>query len=293
MAVIEVDNNKTFYLENELKTNIDVLLDGLEQDDDFLIVIDGPEGAGKSVLAQQIGYYCAKRLGTPFTIDNIHFQLNDYIDYSLEAPPKTVLVLDEARKVLNKKTSMGKEVKKFTNYLSECRGKRQVHILCIPAYHDLDKYVALWRMKALIHLKKYFVESKKFESGYEIRRGEYFAYFRMKNIQFWYDKPYNYPPQYDFTGKFKNIRVIPEEEYNNKKGENLLDKYHSAKEAERENQLMIQYRKFIYHLCMRLKNDYGYTISDLAKFGGWNEKKLRSMLTYIKHNYIEANLISK
>jgi len=293
MAIIEIDSNRTFYLENSLKENLDILLDGLKQDDDFLIVIDGPEGAGKSILAQQIGFYCAKRLGTPFTIENIHFQLNDYIDFSIEKPEYTVLVLDEARKILNRKSATTLEVKKFTNYISECRNKRQVHIICLPAYHDLDKYVALWRMKALIHLKKYFVESNKFDSGYELKRGKYVAFFNMKNVQYWYDKPYNYPTTFDLRGEFKNVDVIDKEEYIEKKGENLYEKYHSSKEAEKENRLMIQYRKFIYHLCTRLRTDYGYTVSDLAKFGGWNEKKLRSMLTYVKHNYIEANTESK
>lgn len=293
MAVIEVDSNKTFYIDNQLKENLDILLDGLKQNDDFVIVIDGPEGAGKSKLAQQIGFYCAKRLGTPFGVDNIHFQLNDYIDFSIEKPEYTVLILDEARKILNRKSATSNEVKKFTNYLSECRSNKQVHIICLPAYHDLDKYVALWRMKCVIHLKKYFVESSKFESGYEIRRGEYFAYFNVKNLQYWYDKPYNYPNQYELTGKFKNVDVIDEKEYQEKKGLNLLEKYHSSKEKEKENHLMVQYRRFIYLLCSRLRTDYGYTISDLARFGGWNEKKLRSMLTYIKHNYFEANTEAK
>jgi len=230
MAVINVTENKTFYLDNKLKKNIDILLDACKEDDDFLLIFDGAEGAGKSLFMRQVGYYCAQRMGVPFTVDNIHFQLNSYVDKSIESPFYTINILDESRKILNKRAAMSRESKKFTNYLSECRKKRQIHLIALPAFHELDKNIVLWRAKLLIHVDKYFVEDSTKESGFGLKRGDYRVYLMDQYLKKCYLYPYSYPKKYEFTGQFKPVEVIDLSQYESKKDDNLELKYHSKYE---------------------------------------------------------------
>ena len=231
MAMIKYDSGE-FYLDNRLKKELDIYLSACKQDDDFLIIVDGAEGAGKSVLMQQIGYYCAQTLGTKFTTDNIHFTLKEYIDSSITGEFYRVNVLDESRKILNKKASMGKESRKFTNYLSECRKRRQVHIMGLPAYHELDKNVVLWRSKMVIHVLKYFVEDASDVSGYKLRRGDFKVYMTDEYLKKCYLYPYAYPKKWHVKGSFRPANVIDKEAYESKKDDNLFKKYHSSVEEE-------------------------------------------------------------
>jgi len=232
MAIIK-DNNVRFYIDNKLKHNIDVLVDATKDNDDLLIIIDGKERSGKSLLARQIGYYVASRQGLEFGVDNIHFGLKEYIDGSLTSENYSPQILDEARNILNRKSSMSKGTRKFTNYLSECAKKRQCHIIVLPAYHDLDKYVVNWRAKFVINVQKYFVPDSKKDSGFSLKRGEYKVYMADNYLRDSYHYPYRYPKKYEFQGKFDNTEVINVVEYEKKKDENLDEKYHSKFEEEK------------------------------------------------------------
>jgi len=131
MVMVKV-NDTEWYEDKVFLNNLDVYLDAMKDNDDLVIVLDGAERAGKSKRARQIARYCSNKLGSKFCEDNIHFQLQDYLDFSIDSPEYTVCILDEARNVLNKRSSMSKGNKKFTNYISECAKKRQVHIICFP-----------------------------------------------------------------------------------------------------------------------------------------------------------------
>jgi len=237
MVMVVVDNN-TWYEDARFKSNLDIYLNNMEDNDDLVFVLDGPEGAGKSLRARQIGKYCADKLGTKFSDENIHFQLQEYLDFSLESPEYTVCVLDEARNVLNKKSSNSKINKKFTNYISECRKKRQVHILCIPAFHDLDKYIVLWRMKFVVHIIKSIEKDSSKWSGYALKRGTFKLFMNDDYLKDSYGYPYRYPKRYESYGQFSDVEVFSKKEiklYDEKKDSNMFEKYHSTSEEEQLN----------------------------------------------------------
>lgn len=220
-------NKKSFYLNKELKLSLDIQIHDMKiKNQDLVIVIDGKEGSGKSTFGRQIAYYCSKELGTKFTVDNIHFDLQEYINTSLHSEQYTINLLDEGRKLLNKKRSNSRETVTFTNYLSECRDKQQVHIILLPAFHDLDTYVVLWRMDFLIHLDKYHVEDEKVSTGWRLVLGNYKVFDNNNALKKFYNFKYSYPKNYDVWDKFPNFEVLKDiEVYNEKKLSYTIKKY--------------------------------------------------------------------
>ena len=244
MVIIKVSDKK--WEEHKIFIeNLDIYLDSMKDNDDLVFVIDGPERAGKSKRARQIGKYCAEKLGSTFNDNNIKFDLKSYLDFSIESPEYTVCILDEARNVLNRKSSMSKANRKFTNYISECAKKRQVHIICLPAYHDLDRYIVLWRMKFVMHIRKWYDKDDSTNSGYKLSRGEYKLYMNDNYLKDCYNYPYRYPKRFETIGRFYDIEVLKKEElekYEKNKDDNMYLKYHSDSEEKQLNKLEKMWR---------------------------------------------------
>jgi len=225
-------SSRGVYLHKKLAQSIDLQLDKIEHNEqDALIFIDGPEGSGKSFAARQIGYYVAHELGTSFGLDNVHNDLQSYINFSLDAPQRSVVVMDEGRKVLNRKRSMGKEAVRFTNYLSECREDiHQFHIVCAPSFQDVDSYVAKWRMKFLIHMFLTWEKATdKYRTGEKPVLGNYMVYDNNQKLKQHYDwGNYSYPKKWWAKGKFNGTEVFTKDEirkYKRQKKGKMREKY--------------------------------------------------------------------
>ncbi len=269
--MVTLKSGLTFYMDAKLKKNLDILLDACQQDDDMFIIFSGPEGAGKSVFMQQVGAYCADYLGTEFNIDNVVFSLREYLTKSIKSPHYTVINLDEARKILNKSAGATKESRTFTDYASECRSKRQVHIIGLPAYHDLNRYIVNWRMKMLIEVKKDFVVDESRKSGYALSRGTFKLYTNKEQINKYYEYKYNYPRQFESYGRFNNIDILDKDEYNNKKGENLEAKYDPDKQDEKEAKKVDAWKNKFIKLLKGLKEPQ----NQFSKFDAVKAKQVK------------------
>lgn len=266
-------NGLEWYEDKTWLGNLKILLDAVKQDDDLLIVFDGKEGSGKSKRMRQVGAYCADYLNSSFSMENIKFDIQEYVDFSLKSDKYTVCILDEARNQLNRKNAMTKEVKRFTSYLSECRKKCQVHLIALPAYHDLDKYVVLWRAKAVVHLNKWFEEDDSFEGGYKLKRGQYTLYINDKYLKDCYFYPYSYPKRWETKGVFNNIEVLDHkqlEEYEQKKDNNMFERYHSSsiKAQESAREQMWRYRTL--SLAQSILEDSNWTNERVCASIGMN-----------------------
>lgn len=228
-------------LSQELKTQLDIFLEAVEKDDeDLVIVLDGAEGAGKSKLARQLGYYAGYKLDKPFSVSCLFFDLEGYMKSCFADEHKKQrgkqYIMDESRKILNKKAGMSKPVRHFTDYISECRYLGGVHIICAPASHDLDKYITMWRMKLLIHVDKRFSQDKERWSGFKTERGHIRIYDPHDMISFFTNPQkmgyYKYPKKY-IPSTFKNIEVLSDADlaaYNQAKYDAMKAKYHEADE---------------------------------------------------------------
>jgi len=211
----------------------------MRKDDDFVILVVGPEGVGKSKLRDLIGGYWEHITGVKFSINNIHFTTNEYMKFALKQPPFTFVSHDEARRDLNTKRSMAKIAVNFTNYMSECRDNNQIHCLILPAFSDIDKYIALWRVKMIIEVGK----KKNSKSG-EYERGLFriIKTVSKKKLAYFHQNKYSKFPRsmVAFTGTFKDNDIIDKDVYKKKKQQFKEVKYI---EEEKEEQIVLTPRQ--------------------------------------------------
>lgn len=182
----------------------------LTKDRDFVLVIDGEEGSGKSVLAMQI----AKFLDPEFNLEKITFTSEDFLKVIKDPKTKrgTCVLLDEAFAAANSRASLTEVNRAMIGVATEMRQKNLFVILCIPSFFDLDRYFALWRCRSLFHV--YFTPDE--DRRYVIFPKDYkkLLYLTGKKT-YSYTSPYSpYPP---FA--FPNYYVVDETEYRFKKAQ--------------------------------------------------------------------------
>lgn len=181
----------------------------IKKDRDFVMVIDGEEGSGKSVLAQQI----ARRLDPNFCIDNICFNADQFIDRLKKAPKFSCIVLDEAFSSANSRSALTEVNRSLIGVATEMRQQNLFVLIVIPSFFDLDKYFALWRCRALFHV--YF----KKDGG----RGSYIIFPKSKKKYLYllgkkfydYSKPASPYPVCRFTNHY----TVDELDYRKKKAD--------------------------------------------------------------------------
>jgi len=234
MATYEVPHaDKNIYLHKKLDKALKYHRDATVNDNqDGVIVYDGPEGSGKSKTARQIGYLQAKWAGTSFGMENIFHDVQNYIDFCLQAEPGTVAVLDEGKQ-LSSKDAMKKKVKNFENYMSENRNENLFHNICIPRAHDLEGNIAKHRMKMLISHRKMQEETddERYMSGHRPVLGVYRVYGQGQDWKYHYEKKnYTYPDQWYCRDRMNNCEVLTDEQlrmYEKQKNKRKSEKYGS------------------------------------------------------------------
>lgn len=231
---------------NNLKIHLDTVV---YDNQDIVLLLDGKEGAGKSVTARLVAYFCMCYLTTyniyiNLSVDDIHFKLTSYVKSSISSGKMGgkghINILDEARNVLNKRKAMAGALNLFVDFLSECRSLNQVHIICVPASHDLDKNIILWRMKFLLHMHVFFIpcSTEQRQSGMKMIKGDYSLFSPGEMTPYYTETAkygnYNYPRQNkknfkpNSDGHISYLDIFTpeqEKEYNAKKEFNMDDKY--------------------------------------------------------------------
>jgi len=285
MVMIKVDDI-SWYEDKTWLSNLDVFLDAIEDNDDLLLVFDGPERAGKSKRMRQVAKYCADYLGTEFSSKNIKFGVQDYIDFSIESPDKTVCVLDESRKELNRAKSTSRIAVKFNDYLSECAKKNQVHLIALPAYHDMNNYVINWRSKGVFHIHKWYEKDESRKSGYKLGRGEFTFYLNDAYLKKCYFFKYDYPKRWACKGRFKDVEVLTKEDladYDKRKDDNIQLKYHSKSAEEELTKTQQQWKYRAMNLAEHCEVSRGIKQGEIADAMKMEIGNYRSQKNYIKN----------
>ena len=93
--------------------------------------------------------------------------------------------------------------------LAQIRQKNLFILILIPSFFDLDRNIALWRSRALIHT--YF--------GPNFQRGRFAFYNIDRKIDLYVKgkQKYAYITRPNFIGKFTNYYTVDEKAYGNKK----------------------------------------------------------------------------
>jgi hypothetical protein len=232
-----VDGVYNYRMDWKLKNDLDILCGDLEQNDDCLIIIVAPEGSGKTVLETQIGYYISIKMSSSWGVNNLHFDGQSYIDHSLNGKPFLVNCLDESRRALNKMRGMTGNNVEFMNFLSECRDQNQVHIIVLPAYADLEQYVAIHRVKYIIQVNKSRDKDTK-----RLKRGTYNIIdckYKYKLKEAWKNGYKEFPKSMILKKncKFDNVLCVNEKEYLEKKTQAKKDRYMSKTDKKEKDKI--------------------------------------------------------
>lgn len=219
-----------FFVDPILKKQLDEVRHAvMKRDRDYVMVVDGEEGSGKSVLAMQIAAYLDKK----FTIDQVVFNADQFMKKIKTIRKNACLLLDEAFSASNARASLSQVNRSMVGVATEMRQRNLFVIFVLPSFFDLDKYFALWRCRALIHV--YFAKDGS--------RGRYIIFPKTKKKYLYLNgkKTYNYSkPRSPYPPcRFNNEYVIDEFEYRIKKADafkrrtvsNLAKKWKGQRDA--------------------------------------------------------------
>jgi len=220
MVKVFQGTDKEFYMDGYLQGNLDVAAKVIRKDWDMLFVVDGSEGSGKSVLAMQMAYYCDPTLD----LKRVVFTPKGFREAIVNAEPYQAVVYDEAYTGLSSRATMSLINRTLIGMLAEIRQKNLFVWIVMPCFFDLDKYAALWRSRALMHVY----------TGNNFERG-YFSFFnsdKKKALYMLGKKFYSYSkPSANFIGRFTNHFVVDEKAYRLKKKNSLLEREKKKAEA--------------------------------------------------------------
>lgn len=249
-----------FYMDNNLKNQLDLLIKNVTRDWDFTIIITGggEVRVGKSMLELQIMAYWAYQMEkvhgikVPFSIkENLVFNWDKLIEQGhklAEITKYCPLGYDEAGETMEGTKTYSKELKAVRDYLRECGQYNFLNILVMPEFFDLPKGIALTRSIFLIDV--YYTANAEgiFQRGYfrfYSRRQKKKLYLKGKKELDYYAATYN------FDGMFHKFWTIDVEEYKKLKLEALRNRASNVKDVVREVRDVLM---FILKVKYNLKN---------------------------------------
>jgi len=177
------------------------------------------------------------------------FTPNELRKAIVTSKPYQAIVYDEAYTGLSSRATMSLINRTLISMLAEIRQRNLFIFVVMPCFFDLDKYVALWRSRALIHV----YTGKNFERGF-------FSFYNVdkkKELYIKGKKYYSYSqPKANFIGRFTNHYTVDEKEYKKKKKNSLIDR--EKKKEERDKYLEIQSAMF--ERLAELKEDIPHSV---------------------------------
>lgn len=217
----------SFALDGYLKGVLDEVKHSVTKDMDLIILVDGPERSGKSTLAQQCAAYC----DPTFNLARICFTPDEFRKSIMDATPGQAIVYDEAYTGLNSRGTMSVINRALVSMLAEIGQKNLIIFVVMPTFFDLDKYVAIWRSKILLHI----YTGEKFQRGF-------FAAYNESTKKFLYiegKKFYEYKGRVkpNFFGRFSAQYTVDEQAYRQKKRDSLSGRAKQQEEAAKRREL--------------------------------------------------------
>jgi len=262
------------YMDGYLKAVLDTAKRVIKKDWDMVFILDGVEGGGKSVLAQQCAYYC----DPTFNIERICFTPQTFIATINTSQKYQSVVYDECYAGMSSRAAMSEVNRMLMSVLAEIRQKNLFVFLLLPAFHELDKYASVWRSRGLIHIY----------TGDDFTRGR-FAFWnaeRKKKLYVAGKKFYSYKwPKPNFYGSFVNGYVVDEQEYRQKKLEALTYREKTREnKSDKEKPLsnLAQKQQKQRDTLIRRLSESGMIVKDIAKLGGIDESIIYAVLNRVQ-----------
>jgi len=271
-------SKKPLFVDGLLVKNLSAAKDMTKKDWDWVFVVDGIEGCGKSVLAQQLAKFCDPTLD----INRICFSPDEFKKAVINCKQYQAIVYDEAYGGLNSRQAMTQTNRTIVSMLAEIRQKNLFVFIVLPTFFDLDKNVAVWRSRGLFHVEV----DKNFGRGYwKFYNQVTKKYLYMKGKKF-YDYRQALP---NLKGRFPDGYVVDPEEYKNKKIKSL-SKW--GEEAQLDKQLR-EFRKSLVMNLYEVKNRLNLTQKDIGLILGITDRTIQNYkaekLAQLEHLREELN----
>lgn len=138
--------------------------DFLESENDYIVLVFGAEGEGKSNFA----FHLAKHVDPDFDINNVVFSKKQWRKAANNFDPESAIVADEGVNIISSLDVHSKEQKRIIKKVTKMRAHRFLHIYCLSTPELLDK--------------RYFVKHRMQERGVSVvrvpKRGRFYWYGR-------------------------------------------------------------------------------------------------------------------
>lgn len=251
---------KKYYMAGYLKANLDTAKKMNKKNWDMLFVTDGGEGSGKTVFTQQAAFYC----DPTFNLNRMVFNPDDFKDAVINAQQFQSIVYDEAYGGLNSRATLSRVNRSLVQMLTTIRKKNLYIFIVLPSFFDLDKYIAIWRSRALFHV--YAVD---WERGYF----DFYNVGAKKQLYLEGKKTYSYNKRLrNFWGKFTKQWVVDNKAYEEKKDRTAI-------KIQQDRQTPAQITKEVQQriVCRLLDSDLDIPITKWAVILGLSRQTI--------HNY--------
>ena len=240
------------YMDGYLKKNLSMGMKVIKKDWDMCIIVDGYEGSGKSVLAQQ----CASFVDTTFNIERICFTPKEFVTQINKAQKYSAVIYDEAYGGMSSRAAMSEVNRSLMSVLAEIRQKNLWVFIVLPCFFELDKYASVWRSRALLHVY----------TGKDYERGR-FGFYSQQGKKLLYvlgKKFFSYArPTPNFIGRFTNGYTVDEALYRKKKVEALKEREDKPRGNSYATRLEAENEQFVKELRL-----LGYTWDRIGELVG-------------------------
>lgn len=271
-----------FYIDERTQANLNLLAEKIVKDWFFTLIVSGSGNVriGKSVLAQQIGYYITNAvnrihdLDREFTLNNIVFSAEELMEKALELPPYSIVILDEGDDLTTHYWS--KLARRLRRFYRKSGQLNLIFILVIPDFFELNKKYAITRSRMLFNVKTW-----KLERGYY----DVFNNKAKKNLYFQGKKRHDYNAwkvSYD-DAHFFDFYPVGEQAYRKKKREDLQKEIEKEKK-EKKTPTMVKKEQRI-NIISRLKKKWpDLTQKELGKLLGVTRQTINKDMKHLEGN---------
>lgn len=119
----------------------------LKNNNDYISIITGQEGSGKSSLAFCLSHLTADYGDSKFDLENVNFYPDETRLAADKLPERSPLEIDEGSNIFNKYESMTEKVRETVKKLTMMREYNLHTIICISDIYELHKYFKEHRMQ--------------------------------------------------------------------------------------------------------------------------------------------------
>jgi hypothetical protein len=250
-----------FSIDGYLKENLDEAIKRVTKRNwDYVAVVSGYSGVGKSNFAQGCARYCSEWFDHTY----IAFSDDEFIKITNECPEFSSVVLDESFQSLNTKVTNSIAFLRIVNHLQLIRQKHLFIFLCLPNFFDLSKGIAIFRSS---HLFLVYADDKG-------ERGYFVAFDRdaKRNLYIKGGKYLNYHAvEGNFYGRFPKQKAIDENAYLAMKRKNLLEQEKTIDRTTKARQVRNNFVRYLF-------NTKKWKKETIAKAGGIDRKTVYNIL---------------